>query len=464
MKQILFVFLSILLGQSAGYAQKTVIATATDLIVAKKYAPVNHYLDSLLKTNRKCVDCLMMKGNAVLNAVMDTVPAMQFISEEDESVFSPSITEKPKLLPGKTLYEVQRYWKKCLEIDSTRTDIRKGLCTIYSLGLLKDSLKQELMRLRKMVGDEPGEAFRLCEYARNFKERNRFDECMEVYQLIADMYPEIAGIRCDIASEYFYAGKMNETLNWLDSCYHFKTVDETSFLNGAFIYSELGYFENAQSVLNTYSRIYQRKMDEFYYGLYLFSDSNNKCFETLRHFIGEVDTNAYTPEVLLARNLLQAEDSFTMNIYSECVTNPEIPDYYKTLIHARAMKQFSGNCKPFILFGLYQAQIKNYSAAAQFLEEQGNCEMKTSEKEYRSMAQLYAFYKENLSDDFIKAASLLSNSPTSFYRQGANYFTALKLLETGKISEAKAILEKVVADKDQTKYCTLAAVKLKELK
>lgn len=461
----LFTLLAVvLLMQAELSAQKTVIAAATDLIIAKKYSEANHYLDSLLKKNTKCVDCLMMKGNVLLNAVMDTVSAMQFISEEDESVFTPSIAEKPKLLPKRTVYEVERYWKKCLEIDSARTDIRKGLCTIYSLGLLKDSLKAELAKLRKSLSNEPEEAFRLSEYARNFKERNRFEDGMEIYQLVANLYPEVAGIRCDMASEYFYAGRLNETLNWLDSCYQFKTVDETSFLNGAFIYSELGYFDNAQSVLNAYSRIYQRRMDEFYYGLYLFSDSNSKCFETLRHFYSEVDTTAYTAEVLLTRILLQAEDSFTISIYSDCVTNPEIPDYYKTLIHARAMKQFVGNCKPFMLFGLYQAQIRNYSAAAQFLEEQGSCEMKAAEKEYRAIVQVYTFYKENLANDFMRAASSLTSSPTSFYRQGANYFMALMFLANEKIQDAKQILEKIVAEKEKTKYGELAVIKLKEIK
>lgn len=462
MKRLLFVFLSLLTTHQLPLAQ--VVSTATDFIVAKKYSEANHYLDSLLKKNAKCTDCLMMKGNIALNAALDSTQPMEFISEEDESVFNQTITEKPKLLSKQTVYEVEKYWKKCLKIDSSRVDVRKGLCSIYAMALMKDSLKRELPRLRRMLGEDSEEAFRMCEYARKFKERNRFNEAMDLYQFIAKLYPEIAGIRCDIASEYFYAGRMNETLNWLDSCYYFKTVDETSFLNGAFIYSELGYFDNAQNVLNTYSHIYQRKMDEFYYSLYLFSDSNSKCFETLRYFCSTQDSNAYTNEFFLAKKLLQAEDSFTLSIYNDCVTNPDIPDYYKTLIHARAMKQFAGNCKPFVLYGIYQAQIKNYSAASQFLEEGQHCEMKPEEKEAWAVAQAYTFYKQNLLNEFIETAAPLANSSNMFYRQASNYFTALMLSQRVESKNVKGLFENIIVLKQKTKYGDLAAERLKMLR
>ncbi len=131
----------------------------------------------------------------------------------------------------------------------------------------------------------------------------------------------MAGIRGDIASEYFYAGKMNDALKWVDSCYNFKTVDETSFLNGAFIYSELGYFDQAQNVLNTYSRLYKRKMVFcFISSLRLFADSSEQYGEKLNEFISAVDSNTYyLTEVTIAKKLLAFENKFSLDDFGKLI-------------------------------------------------------------------------------------------------------------------------------------------------
>ncbi len=456
MKQTLVFFISLSINCGSLIAQSTIISHTTDLVVAKNYVEANRFIDSILKKDAKSLDALIMKGNLILNAELDSAKPMKFYTENDESVFSQSISEKPTLLPKKTVYETEKYWRKCLQLDSSRADIRKGLCTIYAMALMKDSLKSEMVRLKKSVPDDNEEAFKMCAYARKFKERNRFDEAMELYRFVIKMYPAIAGIRCDIASEYFYEGRMNEALVWLDSCYQFKTVDETSFLNGAFIYSELGYFDDAQNVLNTYSRIYKRKMDVFYYGLRLFSDSSAQCFDVLKNFCTEVDTNKYSNEIALAQILLGARDSFTMNTYLLLVTNNAIPDYYKTLIHARAMKQFSGNCKPFVLYGILQAFVKNYSAAVQFLEEGENCDMQGEEKDFWRLIYTYTLYKQHNTEDFTKSALQLFNSSSAISRQAANYFSAKVFLVKKETTAAKKLLSKNAGETQVTKYRELS--------
>lgn len=464
MKQTLVFFISLFINCNSLFAQSAIISHTTDLVVAKNYVEANRFIDSILKKNAKSLDALIMKGNLVLNAELDSAKPMKFYTENDESVFSQAISEKPKLLPKKTVYETEKYWRKCLKLDSSRADIRKGLCTIYAMALMKDSLKNEMVRLKKSVPDDNEEAFKMCEYARKFKERNRFDEAMELYQFVIKMYPAIAGIRCDIASEYFYEGRMNEALVWLDSCYQFKTVDETSFLNGAFIYSELGYFDDAQNVLNTYSRIYKRKMDVFYYGLRLFSDSSTQCFDVLKNFCAEVDSNQYSNEIALAQILLSAHDSFTMNTYLLIVTNNAIPDYYKPLVHARAMKQFPDNCKPFVLYGILQAFVKNYSAAVQFLEEGENCDMQGEEKDSWRLIYTYTLYKQSNAEEFAKSVSQLSNSSNAFLRQAANYFSAKIFLAKRETTTAKKVLTKNAGETQVTKYSELSESLLKSVK
>lgn len=454
MKHIGLIILLLSLASPPLHAQEKIIATATELIVAGNYNDATHYLDSILKKEKKNVDALMMKGNVLLNKTLENLPSDSNITADDESIFSSDISPKTaKIIPVKQVLPIEKYWRKCLVIDSQRADIRKGLCTLYAMALMKQELKKEIVSLLGIEKDNDGEqAYRIAEYARKFKERGRFDEAMELYQFIATQFPELAGLRCDIAAEYFYEGKMKESLTWLDSTYNFKTVDETSFLNGAFTYSELGYFDDAQNVLNTYSRIYQREMDKFYYGLRLFADESENYRSKLTEFINTADSNAYYTEVLLARELISYADSFSISHYRALIDNRDIPFYYKTLIHQRAFKQFKNECDPFFLYGMFQSSIKNYSAAVQFLEEDESCKMIPGQTEYWQLHYAYALYMFGERDKALPYFKLLFNSPNAFMQQAAKYFSAKVIMELGRRDEAKKLFNEIKEAKETTKY------------
>ncbi len=454
-KHYILVVVVLLTFHFCALAQKEIITTGTDFIVAKNYKGANRYLDSVLKKEPKNVDALMMKGNVILNWAMDTTAPMQFITDADESPYV-SLKEKPKLLSARNVAAIEKFWRRALVIDSTRFDIRKGLCTIYAMALMKDSLKTEIVRLVSAEKDDGEQAFRTCEYARKYKERNRFDEGMEIYAFIAKLFPTVAGVRCDIGSEYYYNGKLNEALAWFDSCYNFKTVDETSFLNGAFTYSLLGYFDDAQSVLNTYSKVYDRKMDRFYYGLRLFSDSMDTYAPVLTEFCNAVDSNAYYNEVTLARRLLQYRDSFSIKDYKALIDDKEIQDYYKVLIHQRAVRQFNDNCEPFLIFGVLQASIQNYSAAVQFLEEGKTCKLGKSQTEYWLLHYGYTLYRLGQTENAAYYFKQLLESDNLFTKHAATYFVGKIKIQTGEVAEGKTMLHLLAAEPKPTKYVTIA--------
>jgi tetratricopeptide (TPR) repeat protein len=248
---------------------------------------------------------------------------------------------------------------------------------------------------------------------------------------------------------------MNDALIWLDSTYNFKTVDETSFLNGAFIYSELGYFDNAQDVLNTYSRIYDRKMHQFYYGLRRFADGDTTCFSLLKYFSEMVDSNAYYPEVKLAQQILNYKDGFTLNDYRVLVSM-DVPDYYKVLIHARAVRQFPNNCEPFLLYGLYMNSIKNYGAAGQFLEEGDKCKLDPIQAETRMLNYGFALYMSGHADEALLVLKPLVTGTNAFMQQAALYFCAKVYMQQKNTADAKAYLQSIISATDKTKYEVLA--------
>lgn len=455
MKRIWLLTLSLFTFHFCAKAQKEIISTGTDYIVAKDYKGANRYLDSVLKKNPKNVDALMMKGNVILNWAMDTTAPMKFITTLDESPYT-SFKNRPVQLSAKNVAAIEKFWHKALAIDSTRFDIRKGLCTVYAMALMGDSLKAEIVRLVSTEKDDGEQAFRTCEYARKFKERNRFEEGMEIYAFIAKLFPNVAGVRCDIGSEYYYHGNLNEALAWFDSCFNFKSVDETSFLNGAFTYSLLGYFDDAQSVLNTYSKIYDRKMDRFYYGLRLFADSMDTYSTVLTEFCNTVDSNSYYNEVTLARKLLQYRDSFSIKDYKALIDDKDIEDYYKVLIHQRAVKQFNNNCEPFLIFGVLQASIQNYSAAVQFLEEGKACTMGKSQTEYWLLHYGYTLYRLGQTENAAYYLKQLLESENLFTRHAATYYLGKIKIQTGETAEGRTMLHVLATEPKPTKYVTMA--------
>lgn len=457
MKQ--FVIVCICLVVHCAHAQSPVISAASSFIINGQYKAANHYLDSILRTDQKNVDAMMMKGNVLLNQTLSTISPDTSITDEDESIFISDISAKTvkKLTPNQVL-PIEKIWRKCLSIDSSRNDIRKGLCTIYAMANMTNSLKTEIKELVTHEIDDDGEqAYRIAEYARKIKERGDFNSAIDVYRFIATCYPTLAGLRCDIANEFFYAGKMKEALIWLDSTYNFTTVDETSFLNGAFVYSELGYFDDAQNVLNTYSRLYQKKMDKFYYALRLFSEADPKCNEAMQQFIADVDSNAYYNEVQLFRRILTINDSFTMTHYRLLVDDRDVPYYYKPLIHQRAFKQFKTECDPYFLYGMYQSYIKNYSASIQFLEEVDNCNVASSQKEYWTMHYAYVLYMLGDNEKAIQYFSRMQSASSDFVKQASQYFMAKALIRTGKAQESANIKHELETSKPASKYVKLAA-------
>lgn len=467
MKKYFFFFCTLLSIPHYLLAQKEIISTATELIVAGKFEAADRYLDSLLKKNRKQVDALMMKGNVILNRELRSIPPISLSANADESVFTSGmgeISETIRIVPVGTARSIEKWWKKCLKEDKKRLDVHKGLCTLYAMALMKEELKWQISELLKVEQDESGEqAYSLAEYARKLKERDRFDDAIEVYEFIARRFPNLAGIRCDIGSEFFYDGRMNDALRYLDSALSKKNVDESTFLNAAFIYSELGYYENAYRCFAGYSKRYNSQMDVFYKGLMLFADTNKQYADTLISFLNSIDTNAYYPEYLLAEELVRHPSSFSMADYERIITG-EHPEWYLPLVYQRAMRQFGDSCKPFVDYGIFQSRIKNYPAAVQFLEEGENCRLPTEWSEYWIMYYAYALYQSGMKEKALRYFYPLTYSAHHFRRQAARYFAAKVMLENKQTESAVKLLKENSEAEETTKYKALSIGLLQTLK
>ena len=446
-------------------AQQQIISTATDYIAHSQFARADQYLDSILKVNPKTVDALMMKGNVLLNEAWGSGAKSHFNAEKAESVFDSSAIDESyfvPVIPVDTSIKIDHIWKQCLELDPSRTDIKKGLCNLYSLSLRTIELERQLIQMQSTITESEENAYLYAEYARNLKIRGRFTDAMQVYAVIANMFPNLAGIRCDMANEYFYAGEMNKCLQYLDSTLLQKDVDQTSFINAAALYSELGYYDQAYHTFKRYSDKDTLIEADFYKGLLMFANMDTGFYSQLHKFIDAATEQSYYDELQLAQKLLPyGKVPFTLDDYLALATNPKISRYYRVLILQRGVRQFNGDCGPAFLLGNFYCSIKNYSAAVQLLEPEKfrkypDCKFANeADSTLWLLNYAYALYKTGKKEESVGYFESLFTAKEAFAQQAAKYFVAKTYWDGNKKEEAKKLFHEVATAKEQTKYAWL---------
>ena len=451
----------LLLIASSLFAQSTIVSTATEFITHNQFAKADRYLDSILKQNPKTVDALMMKGNVLLNQAWGSGAKSHFNTERAESIFDSSAIDETffiPIIPIDTSEKIDRYWKQCLQIEPSRTDIKKGLCSLYSLSLRTTELERQLIQMQGTITESEDNAYLYAEYARNLKIRGRFDDAMQVYALIANMFPDLAGIRCDMANEYFYAGDFNKALAYLDSTLSKKEVDQTSFINAAALYSTMGFYDQAYNTFKRYSDKDTLIEADFYKGLLMFANMDSGYYNQLRLFLDHATPQSYYDEMQLAEKLLPyGRAPFELDDCLALATNEKIARYYRVLILQRGVRQFRGECLPLFLLGSFDCTIKNYGAAVQLLEPADDCRLMSNDQMERWMLTTgFAWYKKG---DVQKAGfyfQKLFGSKNGFTQQAAKYFVAKGDWENGKKEDGKKLFAEVAASKAPTKYSWLS--------
>ena len=443
-------------------AQQSIITTATEFITQGKFAQADHYVDSILKLKPNTVDPLMMKGNVLLNEAWNNGAKSHFNAEKAESIFDSAAIDAGffiPIIPIDTSRKIDQLWNRCLQIDPSRTDIKKGLCNLYSLSLRTVDLERQLIQMQSSITENEENAYLFAEYARNLKIRGRFEDAMKVYALIAGMFPDLAGIRCDMANEYFYEGDLNKALQYLDSTLSKKEVDQTSYINAAALYSTLGYYDQAYNTFKRYSDKDTLIEADFYKGLLMFANMDTGYYNQLRSFLDKATPQSYYDEMQIAEKLLPyGRAAFGIEDFVALATNEKIARYYRILILQRGVRQFSGQCLPLFILGSMDCMIKNYSAAVQLLEPADDCHLlSTQGSEHWALTTGYALYKkgdkEKAEQPYFRS---LFNSRDSFTQQAAKYFVAKTDWDAGKKEDAKKLFQEIAASKVQTKYAWLA--------
>ncbi len=443
-------------------AQEDVVKRTSDFITTGKYAEASQYLDSILKREPRNIDALMMQGNVLLNYSLSKTDPIGFISAADETIYSteaPSLKSPSRIIKQETILNVEKLWKACLELDSTRLDIRMGLCAMYAMGLMKESLLNELPKVVRFTNRGEEFAYILASYARMFKERGDLNGAYEVYKKIASLYPTNSGMVSDIAAEYLSNGDLNNAVLYAEKATAMPKADLTTYLNAVDVYSTVGDLSKAAGMYKKAQKDSTFKDYLFYKALLGFSKRDTSWKTDMGRYANTrlaLDSSVYNEiaKFMLSQNFknsyLNYMQLMSLNLNSFCVQ----------ALTSRAMVDFKDSIEPRLIYAEGFVFNRNYVKANVLFQNAAFSKLDEGSKEDYELYSAYSLYQ---SKNYVLAEKKWNNLATTqdvFKKQAAQYFTANILLQKKDIANAKSVLMALAKSDPPTKYAELAKVKL----
>jgi tetratricopeptide (TPR) repeat protein len=407
------------------------------------------------------IDAIMMQGNVILNEYEGSNSGISVSANTDESIYETSIgfiTEPQRIVPRNVAEEVAALWKRCLALDNTRQDIHKGICYLYSTALMK---KELLERLPKMKAAFPRSEvyYNMGDYARMFADRDRLDDCFEIYETILRLYPEVSGLYSDIAGLYFKHGRIADGRRYIETALTKKGADEMVYANARLICTIKKDYDKALNAAKGLSRIKKNQDWLLYAGLLDDLRGGKGMRKTLASLAGK-DSEAGK----LADFLISPDNKGDIESYRKAV-NLAKDSSIQLLMHDRARNRFPTHFEPHYRYAEMLVYYKDYSDAIPVFEKifSSNLKMSSDEQETVHFHYAWALQDSGKGRDADQTWKGLLTSKNFYVRSAAAYFLGKNALEQGKKKDAVAYF-KMVSDKaSKSKYATLCWNKLKVL-
>jgi tetratricopeptide (TPR) repeat protein len=463
----LLIPISILLWLNS-FSQEAIIKKAAEFIQSSNYEGASRYLDSILAKNPKCVDALMMKGNVIINSSLINEPAVLIEGSDDESIFNStigSIGDNPKILPVDSAKKVEQLWKKCLELDHSRIDIHRGLCTLYGMALMKNELLKELPQLIKSVKTTDDDfIYGLEDYAQAFKARHRFDDCMDIYKAIATEFPETGGLLCDVAVMYYRDGKINEALNYAHKAISKPNID---FLTAYSAASMIAIASDMKEGIELFSKGEWDKKEPlylYYSALIAFYNNDNSWKESLDKFISKYKSKEEDdPRPVMAKMMLKKDFVFDQTHFAELMsTVPYELDIL--LLGTKATEMMPGTYEPLNSLANMYAGQKCYNNALSALAQIGKLKLSAKQDSLYHFHLAYVQYMMGNKTASIENWKMLLQSGDFFTQSAACYFLGNIYFEQGKKDKAIDLYKQVAGRASESKFANFCRWKVEGMK
>ena len=439
-------------------AQSDVIEVIGGLIEDGKIDEADKKIEEYLKKYPDDVDVLMMKGNVLFYHFQNSHDYIQVSVNEDESIYNSSIgfIQAPIIvLPEKNALEIASFWNNALIHDPSRKDIHMGLCYIYSMSLMKDSLIKQLKILRELFPEDMGLKYNMGDYARMFNERDKYSECMEIYLNISSLYPYSAGIYSDIAAMYFKEGDLVKAQKFLEKAVIQKDVDQMCLQNSAMVNTVLGNYSEALSNLIRLSKINSNSYDWLIYkALYerVLEEENWK--DNIEEYIEKVPGSSENSEIELAR-FINTNTESDIEAYDSLLSKVK-NSLFLFLINEHAKNYFRDSFKPLFNCAELHTYYNNHNIAVKIygLIETKNIAKTDDETEKLNFYYAWSLYKNGQKEKSIQKWENLLNSDDFYKKSAAAYFIGNHYQELGNKTEALKYYKLVSDRASDSKYAT----------
>jgi len=467
MKKLLFFVLLSLLGASAFAQSDVIISTVTLCITEGRYADADRYLDSLLKIDPNSIDAMMMKGNVLLNYTIMQTPAMNLITADDESIYSQDIAglKTPTvLIPREQALKIEKLWKRCVELDSGRLDIREGLCTVYGMADMRKELLGYLPVMAR-AGKEKGDGFVnvLMQYAQLLSDRGDQEGSYEVYKKIAALYPSVSSVPCQLATAYSSNGDLANAKTYADKSFAMASPDMAACGDALDLYSVLGEYEKALSVMKAASHDSAFIVYPFYDGIYRYAHHDTSW---RREILAYVTQFAMAPDSDIlydaSKYMLSPEFKDSYNDFAKLLTFSN-SDFYTMLITDRAMHDYRDSILPYMAAAEMSILGHNYAKANRIYAGLEKSKLDTVVGNEYKLQYAYSLYS---SGEYVKALAKwneLNKVQDPAFFAVTNYFIAQCHLKSGNKNKALIYLHALTESNDESKYGYLAKLELEKL-
>lgn len=468
-KIAVFILLMVLIGLNAT-AQEVIINNTTLLIAEGKYKDAEKYLDSIISVEPKHVTALMMKGNVLLNYALMQTPAYQNITAEDESIFSKELAglkDHVVIVPAVQAAAVEKLWKKCLTIDSSRLDIQKGLCSLYGMSLMRKQLLDYLPVIAKSSQDKGNDfAYTLVEYARLLHERGDREGSYMVYQKVIELYPRVSGLWCVLAGMYFTDNDLVRTKEYTEKGMLAQHADRTACRDALDIYTAIGEPNKVLAMLQATDKDTVFSEYPFHLGIYKYAHHDTTWRRDITAYLQQFPVAADSNPVFNAA-LFTVTNEFTDDYKGiMSLLNFNLNDFDTKLIAERAMHDYKDSALPYAIAIQVMINDKQYAKANELLT--------VFTKKYPGQNNILYYYGYSLYsianykaaiDTWNQYVQVVKKAKTGqpdidAYLAAPYYFLGQSYLKTGNKAKALEYFKLIDAGQDESKYAYMAKIML----
>ncbi|MEZ4934877.1 MAG: tetratricopeptide repeat protein [Saprospiraceae bacterium] len=430
---------------------ESIIEDIRALIQAGRLAEAENLTNRYIVDDPINIDLLMMKGNVVLNKyIVEEQAQLSLRPNYEEDIYKLGQLEKgphPVTVDRTTAEKVARLWRAAATLDPSRKDLQLGICQVYAISGMKEELLAYLPTAKEKAAGLDELHIQLARYARNLQERGDFDGAMEVYEKVAELFPEYPGLLSDMAGEYFYAGQLEKAKEYLRRSLAVLNADEATLGNAFFLSSMMGDYDTALEAI----RRLPGNGSLLYEGVLKFYRNEKKWEKPIEKFLSENPDSSDAK----AANILVAKDfKLDMDNYIGIIEN-DLGDPTKILIHEKFRET-----KTFLpAFNAAEAYCYNrrYDAAVAIFSEieNGDFDLDADDREQFLFYNAWSLHQDGQLSASVKIWEQLLDSEDFYKKSAAHWFVGKYYFDQGDKAKGRAYFSKMAVDPSASKYATM---------